>query len=415
MPKSIDKSIPDFMFEASLLRELQRENEVLKAANMALKDKLDKHAAVEQELIRTQADLEDAIKAKSTYLAMAGHDLLQPMNAAKLFLSELENTHQVDAAKILIQSLAFSLNNMDALLNSLISISKLNSNGIEHHPESFCINDLLDRLRVEFLLKAESASLNFNCRACSNVWVHSDSQLLLRILRNFLTNAFRYTSKGKVLLGCRRRPEGLEIQVVDNGIGIPDEIKSTMFTAFVRGDGVAVRGDQGLGLGLSIVEKIAELLGHTISYHSVLGRGSIFSVLVPYANPKESNSPHAINQLLSEKPFAGKQVLLLGMNESESASIKQRLCQWGCVVSIEISVKNLPKNITDKFDVCFITDGYFPFLPAHWLQNNASHSIILIADGSAHGLSDQLLEDGFCILPSPVQPLTLRMVMQRVV
>ena len=408
MSKSTGKPISE------QVAELQRENKVLRAANTELTSKLEKRVSAEQRLMSIQRQLKDASLAKSTYIAMAGHDLLQPMNAAKLFLSELEGIDQVDAAKPLIQSLAFSLQNMDILLDSLINISKLNNSGIEPQPESFCINELLNHLITEFSLKAESESLDFHYRACVNVWVYSDSQLLLRILRNFLTNAFRYTATGKVLLGCRRRPNGLEIQVIDNGVGISDDVKSTLFAEFVRGKG-AVRGDQGLGLGLAIVDKIATLLGHNIYHYSVLGKGSLFSVLVPYGNSNEDLSHNVINQLVSDTPFVGKRVLLLGVDALENTQIERRLSQWGCVVETKTSVENLSANMKVIFDVCLVGEELYSLFNANELRKKLARSTIVIVDKSATVLKSELLAAGFCLLQRPVQPLKLRTIIQRIV
>ena len=262
---------------------LFKELTVLREENIRLKEKCTELSqAIKQESDNDRPVAED-------YLATVSHDLLQPINAAKLFLDEIvgevSSESYSPSTQKAVHALQFSIQSMDAMLSSLISISKLDAGHIHPIYDYFCINDLLENLAHESAVVLENKPISFRYIP-SYSQVYSDSQLLARIVRNFLSNACRYTSEGKVLLGCRRRSNGLEIQVVDTGCGITKDKRQSIFLAFTR-DVEKQQGtyDQGLGLGLSIVEKIADLLGHRIQVQSGVGKGSVFSILVPYKQP----------------------------------------------------------------------------------------------------------------------------------
>ncbi len=410
MSKSIDKLISAKAANASLLDQLQRENEALKVANKELTQALECQVAVEQQLITTQQELEAVNASKATHIAMASHDLLQPMNAAKLFLTELIGKHKDVANDEVLCSLASSLNNMSALLDSLIHIAKLNTHGITPRQESFCIHDLLAHLSAEFSLKADNHNLCFRSIDCSNIWVRSDSQLLMRILRNFLNNAFRYAAKGRILLGCRRRVNGLEIQVIDNGIGISRDTQATIFNEFTRGTNTNTH-DQGLGLGLAIVAKIAELLGHQIICRSELGKGSVFSVLVPYGSARDNSTRDVVSQKVSETPFQGKKITLLGAHDLASETLKSLVEQWGGTVTLETS---FPKAINDTCDVCIVHSRYSSSLSVNWLACNNTRPIVVFVEGNLSVWRDKLMLKDVYVLQVSSQPVKLKTILQRV-
>lgn len=254
----------------------------LREENARLKEKC---AELSQAIKQNQGD---APSVGAEYLACVSHDLLQPMNAAKLFLEEIVDDVKTQsyspATEKAVHSLQFSIQSMDRMLSSLINMSKLEVGHIQPVHDYFCINDLLENLANESAILLEDKPISFRY-VPSYVQVYSDSQLLARIVRNFLSNACRYTSQGRVLLGCRHRKNGLDIQVVDTGCGIAEEKQQSIFSALIRDvEGSSGVYDQGLGLGLSIVDKMANLLGHSIRVQSMTGKGSIFSVLVPYSD-----------------------------------------------------------------------------------------------------------------------------------
>src|SRR5690606_782725 len=223
---------------------------------------------------------EQANLSKTKFLAAVSHDLLQPLNAARLFTSALQEQSFGPRAEGLVRSVSTSLDDVENLLGTLVDISKLDAGVIRPDVTAFDLRDLLNNIAREFrqMALAEGLQLDF---VPSSAVVQSDSQLLARILRNFLTNAIRYTGKGRILLGCRRSGDDILIQVWDTGPGIPEDKLSEIFQEFKRIRPAGAQPDKGLGLGLAIVDKISGILGHDVTVDSVEGKGSVFSVRVP--------------------------------------------------------------------------------------------------------------------------------------
>ncbi|WP_244512927.1 hybrid sensor histidine kinase/response regulator [Ensifer sp. LC163] len=232
---------------------------------------------------------QSADRAKSRFLAAASHDLRQPIHALSLFISTLAalgrngNVTAADARDLAGRARSV-IGNLSGLLDALLDISKLDAGVVTVAREPLALGRLLTDLREEFTGLAKGQGLEWQV-VMTDVWVHTDPMMLKRILDNLVSNAFRYTRSGRVLLGCRRCNGAIEIQVWDTGIGIPLEDQKTIFEEFVQLQNPARDRAQGLGLGLAIVQRMADLLGHPIRVRSVEGRGSMFSVLLPMAAP----------------------------------------------------------------------------------------------------------------------------------
>ncbi|UCL88974.1 ATP-binding protein [Pseudomonas sp. HS-18] len=238
--------------------------------------------------LREQRDRARAAdQAKSRFLAAASHDLRQPIHALGLFvgaLAALAERGPVDArqARDIATRLRAMLGNLGDLLNGLLDISRLDAGVVPVAREPISLRKLFGDLQGEFAGTASERNLRW--RVCeSRLWVDSDPLLLKRVLDNLLSNAFRYTRSGGVLLGCRRRGRELEIQVIDTGVGIHSSQQEVIFDEFVQLHNAERDRKQGLGLGLAIVRHTARLLGHRLILHSLPGRGSVFSLRVPLA------------------------------------------------------------------------------------------------------------------------------------
>lgn len=241
-------------------------------------------AAAEQERARAAAEsAEEASMAKSRFLAMASHDLRQPMMALRLFL-EVLNRRVADPALLPVLDKANeTLGALTGLFESLLDLSQLESGKRSIQAMPIDVNELLDRLRDEFEIMAQNKGLSFRTVRCGSV-VYGDPILLERILRNFIANAVRYTDRGGLLIGCRRIGQRLRIDVIDTGVGIPSEQRALIFHEFYRGDGEAggvAAGHHGYGLGLAIVQRAANLMEVPVEVSSTPGRGSRFSALLP--------------------------------------------------------------------------------------------------------------------------------------
>ena len=263
--------------------ERHRAAEALRRANEDLELRVrERTEALEQ----AKAEAEQANLDKTRFLAAASHDLLQPLNAARLFLSALdESLHassqsgDADKERTLAGSAITALRSTEHVLDRLLDISSYDAGAVRAEPFEFPIADLLVQLNVEFSAMARERGLALRVVDCS-IAVHSDPHLLRRILQNLLSNALRYTRKGRILLGCRRRGGDLRIEVWDTGVGIAAEDQKRIFEEFHR---LAPGSEKGLGLGLAIVDRVSRLLGHAVDVRSRPGRGSCFAVTVPLA------------------------------------------------------------------------------------------------------------------------------------
>lgn len=228
-----------------------------------------------------------ADRAKTRFLAAASHDLRQPIHALGLLISTLSVLGRrgdvpSGEARSLASSAKAIVGNLSGLLNALLDISKLDAGVVTVARESVDLGELFHNLRDEFAASARAKGLSWRV-VDTSAHVDTDPMMLKRILDNLLTNAFRYTNSGGVLLGCRRRGTAVEIQVWDTGLGIPQDQKAAVFEEFVQLHNPARDKAQGLGLGLAIVRRTAELLGHPLKLISVPDRGSMFSVTLPAA------------------------------------------------------------------------------------------------------------------------------------
>jgi two-component system, chemotaxis family, CheB/CheR fusion protein len=238
---------------------------------------------------KRQADLASA--AKSRFLAAASHDLRQPLQTLALLQGLLAKLVEGERAHKLVTRLDETLNAMSGMLNTLLDINQIEAGIIQADMASFPVSDLLARMRDEFTYHANASRLALRVVPCS-LSVHSDPRLLEQMIRNLLSNALKYTKRGKVLLGCRRHQGVLSIEVWDTGIGIRDEELQEIFEEFHQIDNPARERSHGLGLGLSIVQRLGNLLGHRIRVSSKPGKGSMFAVDVML--PPGGTTPQAL-------------------------------------------------------------------------------------------------------------------------
>jgi protein-histidine pros-kinase len=258
---------------------------------------------MEQELITARQDAERANKANTAFLAAASHDLRQPVQALALLNGALRRTVSDELALEMIQSQQNSLDAMTNLLNSLLDISRLDSGKVEPEFEDFRVQRLVDRLFSESARQARQKGLQFEADTCEQVVIRSDPNLLGEIVQNFISNAIRYTHSGAVQLTCRPDDGDLWIDVTDTGIGIDPAQLNEIFIEFhqVRNPGLET---EGFGLGLAIVRRLADLLGHRITVQSAVGEGSTFSVCVPIVAQREATplqSKDDVNEIVTSR------------------------------------------------------------------------------------------------------------------
>ncbi|WDZ81287.1 ATP-binding protein (plasmid) [Ensifer adhaerens] len=240
--------------------------------------------------LQTQRDrAQSADRAKSRFLAAASHDLRQPIHALGLFISTLgvlgrNGDVPAKSARDLADRARSVIGNLSGLLDALLDISKLDAGVVTVAREPVALRRLFSDLKAEYAGIAGERGLTWRV-AMTDAWVDTDPMMLKRILDNLISNAFRYTQTGTVLIGCRRRSLAVEVQVWDTGVGIPTAEQEAIFEEFVQLKNPARDRTQGLGLGLAIVQRTAALLGHPIKMLSTEGRGSMFSITLPAAAP----------------------------------------------------------------------------------------------------------------------------------
>src|SRR5688572_23711674 len=232
-------------------------------------------------------DAERANEAKSRFLAAIGHDLMQPLHAAQLFADALGQQLHDTPQRETVAQIGGALDSTNDLLTGLLDMSRLEAGGLVPQPRPFPLSEVLEPLASEFRAISAAHGLRFRFVG-TRAWTHSDPQLLRRVLQNFLANAVRYTRSGSVVLGVRRDGDGLRIEVHDTGPGIPDDQQAAIFEEFRRGEDAP---GQGLGLGLSIAERIAQLLDAPLAVRSAMGAGTVFSVRIAQAT-RPAMLPH---------------------------------------------------------------------------------------------------------------------------
>ena len=278
-----------------------------------------------QDLEAARAEAKRADRAKSRFLAAASHDLRQPFQAMHLFLHLLEMKLTSDAQRDLARKLGEALESGERLLNTLLEVSALESGTVAASPADVPLGRLLRRLAEEHEPQAAEKGLRLSCVE-SAATVRTDPVLLDRMLRNLLSNALRHTARGKVLLGARRVPGGMRIEVWDTGPGIPADKQQEIFREFVQLTDGPRDQRQGLGLGLSIVWRTGQLLNHPVGLRSTPGRGSCFSVTVPLATGTAPPPPEP-------EPAPAEAPPLVAVAEDDRlqlAALEAMLRDWGC-------------------------------------------------------------------------------------
>lgn len=388
--------------------------------NSQLVSEIDVRKQTEAHLLEAKREAEEANLSKTKFLAAVSHDLLQPLNAARLFAGSLAEHPNPSRCLNLIRNISNSLDDVESLLGTLVDISKLDAGVIKADTSVFAVQDLLENLAAEYRRVAQSVDLQFNFVA-SSVLVHSDIHLLGRILRNFLSNAFRYTATGRVLLGCRRYPGYVSIQVWDTGVGIAKDKQGEIFQEFKRGDSQGLKQDRGLGLGLAIVDKITRILDHSVHVVSQSGQGSMFSVEVPLArvgqSPKTSVMEAPVYHL---DRLRGVRVWVLDNDLAICLAMQTLLEGWGCLVTTGLSEEDLAEQV-GGFDAdvdLLIADyhldnelnGVDAVINIHRQRSKPIPTMMITANYS-NELKQQMRALGHTLLHKPVKPMQLKTAM----
>ncbi|HVJ38576.1 MAG TPA: PAS-domain containing protein [Stenotrophomonas sp.] len=409
--------LPDGGFVTSYADITSYKNAARELRSMA--DALE-HRIVERtrDLEQARHEAESANRYKTRFVAAAVHDLLQPLNAARMFVSALRGHLRDDASRQVADSVEGALSAQDAILASLLDISRMESGQLQPQPRDFALQGLLDALLREFGIIAHHRGLQLRGVATTAV-VRSDEALLRRILQNFLSNAVRYTRHGRILVGCRREGGHLRIEVHDQGPGIPDSRLEEIFEEFRRLDD----GDQrGAGLGLAIVERIGRVLGHRIAVRSRLGRGSVFSVRVPLGDAAAITAGAIATPVLEDADDRLRGCLVWSVDDDPGACVATGalLERWGCAVgfaggSHQALDTATPKNRPELLLLDVQTDptcgpDLYLQLCERW---QGAPALILVSAEPGEALRRYAAAQGWGLLAKPVRPPALRALMSQ--
>jgi two-component system, sensor histidine kinase len=381
------------------------------------------HAVVQdksRQLEMANRQLEMADRYKSHFLASASHDLRQPLHALNLFVAQLQTEKKPEERKRLVSRIDAAVASMNELFEALLDMTKLEAGILQANPTEFAVQRLLDRIETTFAELADKKGLSLRVVPCS-AWVRSDPILLERMLFNLVGNAVRYTTRGGVVVGCRRRATELRIDVCDTGAGIPEDQRQSIFSEFYQLATPAPDRKAGLGLGLAIVDRLSHLLGHLVHLQSYPGRGSRFSVLVPLTAELRDTVPLPI-ALHAADIAQGKRVMVIDDDVLVLDGMRGILQSWGCRVQTAASGAAALASVADggaQPDLIIsdlrLADGESGIEVIERLREalGAPVPAFLISGDTAPERLREASAGGYHLLQKPVSPMTLRVTLNR--
>jgi PAS domain S-box-containing protein len=401
------------------ITEFKRNEQALLESKQGLEDRVshrtrELRASLEAQRLAKQ-EAEYANTSKTRFFAAASHDLLQPLNAARLFVSALESrTRAHPELQELASRIDASMRAAEELLNDLLDSARLDSGVLRPDISSFPITDLLEELRRQYAPLAQARHLRLRIVGCREV-VRSDRLLLRRIIQNYLSNALRYTERGGVVVGCRRRGAELEVAVYDTGPGIAAHQRKGMYAEFSRLEHDSPWGEKGLGLGLSICDRLARLIGHTLSFDSHPGRGSVFGVRVKRDVDAQRTRDTPL-RLPDPDPgdLGGLRVLCVDNDAAILDGMEALLAQWGVQVlkarnSAEAALLCAQSEVDAILADYHLGDGVDGIELLRRLRKSriAPAAALISADHDAD-LVLEAREAGYPLLYKPLRPAALR-------
>jgi signal transduction histidine kinase/CheY-like chemotaxis protein len=392
--------------------------EALERANATLekrvRDRTEELTRLNSELALAKSTAEDANISKTRFLAAASHDILQPLNAARLYVTSLVERQNGGEDSRLVENIDDSLEAIEEILGALLDISRLDAGAMTPSISSFKMADLMRSLEIEFAPAARAKGLKLTFVPCS-LPVESDRLLLRRLLQNFISNAIKYTPNGRVLVGCRRHGPSLQIAIYDTGVGVPPLKRTEIFKEFHRLEQGA-RIARGLGLGLSIVERLARVLNHGIALNSNASGGSVFSVTVPTAKAIDYTAAVTSATPLAKTPMSGALIVCIENDTAILDGMKTLLNAWDAEViavadpdaALE-AIEAVGGRVTGLL-VDYHLDrgnGVAAIRDIRRRFGEAIPAILITADRSPH-VRAAARDENIAVLNKPVKPASLR-------
>ncbi|MEM1200930.1 MAG: NahK/ErcS family hybrid sensor histidine kinase/response regulator, partial [Pseudomonadota bacterium] len=396
--------------------------EALKRANEGLERRVEERTSeltkLNTALARAKAEADAANLGKTSFIAAASHDILQPLNAARLFTTSLREDLPADKRQAeLVGNIDASLEAVEDILSALLDISKLDAGALKADKTPFKIDEIFKALEIEFGALAHDKGLRLSV-VSSSATIYSDRRLVRRILQNLLSNAIKYTPKGRVLMGCRRRGESIVVEVYDTGPGIAPDQQKSVFKEFHRLS-TAKGAEQGLGLGLSIVDRMATMLGHTLKLRSEPGKGSVFTLTLPTTEAlaiqtaKSAPAPRGGNDL------RGLRVLCIDNEPKILDGMTTLLSGWGCIVGTAYDYQSALINAEGGADV-IIADYHLDdeqngldLIVQVRTEAGINLPAVLVTADQSSSLRDRATAEDVHLLRKPLKPAALRALLVR--
>ena len=379
---------------------------------------LETNETLEQRVAERSEAAEHAQQSRTRFLAAISHDVLQPLNAARLFVSALRDSEQGDDAqaqerKHLSERVDASLRAAEELLDGLLDVSRLDAGGLHTQISDFDVGELLRELAAQYAPVAAGRGLQLRVHA-RTVPVRSDRRLLRRVLQNFLANALRYTREGRIVIGMRVRGDHVALQVWDTGPGIPENHMRQIYDEFHRYQQPFDWGERGLGLGLSICQRISRLLQHELDARSTVDHGSMFSIVVPRGSQLSERRASTRRGTLASDSLAGLRVLCVDNDREIIDGMQALLGRWQVEVITATTVDEALLKIAEGPSVMLVDyhlhdrlDGLATLDALRAASPGPIAGALLTADGRDE-LKREARERGYRLLTKPVKPASLR-------
>ena len=396
-------------------RVLREANEMLE---LRVAERTRELTLLNEQLARAKLAADAASVGKTRFLAAASHDLLQPLHVSRILTGALAERCRGPKTLSLVRQVDQALGAIDALLQTLLDISKLDAGALRPQPRAVNIGEILASVAASFEPLAHQRGLRLRVAASSAVVV-TDPTLLQRILQNFLSNAVRYTRSGGVLLGCRRRRGRIAVEVWDTGVGVAEDELGVIFEEFRRGTATDADTPPGLGLGLAIVDRIARMLEHPVAVRSSPGRGSMFSVSLPAGSAAVPVLAPAA-ETRSRNSLAGKIVLCVDNEPSVLVAMRTLLEGWSCEVLTALDAESARREVRggaivpDVILMDYHLKGDLTGLSALdtiSLDIGRPVAAILVTANYTDTVRDAAQARGYPVLHKPVRPGALRALM----
>lgn len=369
-----------------------------------------------EQLRAQKAEAERANIAKSHFLAAASHDLRQPLHALTLFTSVLDETIQYPKVRHVVDQIKKSVDALQNLFNALLDISRLDAGVMKVEKTDFYLQTILEKLANDFDPQASEKGLHINWPTCT-FCLHTDQNLLEQILRNYISNALRYTDNGEITITCETNEDAIKINIVDTGPGIAEEKQQLIFEEFRQLNNPERDRSKGLGLGLAIVQRTARLLGHPIAVESQLGKGSTFSITVDQANITENATGFTPNVTADTQQIDNLMIMVIDDELSVREGTQNLLELWGYDV---ITAADKEEAITQTRQYARAPDGIIAdyrlrenhtgveAIDAIRTEFNSDIPALIVTGDIETERLRELNDGGFQMLHKPVAPAKLR-------